>query len=196
MKQSILKISTVVLLALGASINANAQFSVGLSGGLGIPMGDMGDETKGGIKTGFGVDLQGRYHINDNMAVGLNFAYYSWGTAISIPGITASFTTIPIMGAFDYYFSTDDFKPFAGIEVGYTTWKTEVTGSFFGMPIDASSNGGGLAFAPVVGASYAINDQFDVFGKLKYFYGMTEDTDKGSPNLTYLGINAGVSMKF
>ncbi|MES2558616.1 MAG: outer membrane beta-barrel protein [Bacteroidota bacterium] len=195
MKQSILKISAVVLLALGAGINANAQISVGVTGGVGIPMGDMGDDAKGGIKTGFGGELQGRYHLNDNMAVGLSLGYYSWGT-VEIPGFTTSFTTMPIMGGFDYYFSTDDFKPFAGIELGYTTWSSEVSGEIFGIPFEASSSGGGLALAPVIGASYAINDQLDVFGRAKYFYGMTEDTGTGAPNLTYIGINAGVSMKF
>lgn len=191
----------LLMLTLGVCINSKAQLSAGLSGGIGLPMGDMGDKAKGGLATGFGGEIQGRYMLDDYMAVGLNVGFYNWGISATVPsGVTLTFTTMPIVGTFEYYFADDGFKPFAGVELGYTTWSAKAEGSVTvsGVTVNMSSSnsGGGLAFAPCVGAAFGLSDAVDVFAKAKYMYGMTEDTGKGATNLTYVGINLGVSLKF
>ncbi len=201
MKKITLSITAIILLALCVSNNANAQMSFGLTGGVGIPMGDMADKAKGDLGTGFGGTLQGRYHINDNMAIGLNIGYFSFAPKDLPSGVTGSGTVMPISAAFDYYFMTDGFKPYVGIELGYMNSTYKASGS--GMDISASN--GGIMFAPVIGAAYGVNDNLDILFNLKYMYGGTSgtvNTTVGGTTVpvdiattTYIGINIGIQYK-
>ena len=214
MKKITRSITAIILLALGVSNHANAQISVGLTGGVGMPMGAFGaaptvdfnnNNIVGTAKTGYGGTLFGRYHINDNLAVGANITYLSFTSqAMSIPGfpdITGLFSTMSYSAAVEYYFMTEDIKPYAGIELGFLTNSGSFTQPAFGgspaQTADVSSNG--LAFAPVVGLRYKLVDNLDVLLNIKYMMAFNEhkfdankNNDMGMPATTFLGINIGV----
>ncbi len=201
-KLNLFALVAIVMLTLGVSSNANAQISVGLTVGAGIPMGDMADKAKADLGTGFGGTLQGRYHLNDNMAFGVNIGYYSFKPNNIPAGFTASAPVLPISLAFDYYFMDEGFKPYAGLELGFVN----ATYKMSGLGADISASKGGLMFAPVVGAAYGVSDNLDILLNFKYVYGMTAGTVNATvlgttvpvdiENTTYVGINLGVQMKF
>src|SRR5690349_18463036 len=91
MKKITQAITAIILLTLGVSQHAQAQYwSVGLTGGVGVPLGDFGAKPKldligpnngtitGTADLGAGFGLQARYHFNDNWAVGLNIGYLTF----------------------------------------------------------------------------------------------------------------------
>ena len=187
----------IMLLFIGTINQSQAQISLGLNLGVGIPTGDMADVSKGGLSTGFGGELQGRYHVNDNFAFGLNIGYYNWGISATVPtGLTFKFTTLPVMGVVDFYLKRDGFRPFTGVELGYCNWTATVSGSIASLPVDISNTGSGIAFAPFFGGAYPISDNLDLFGKLKYFFAVTENSSNGASNLSYFALNVGASLKF
>jgi outer membrane protein W len=181
-------------LTLGVN-TAKAQISVSGYGGLALPMGDMASEDKGNLKLGFGGGLAGRYWLNDNMAVGINFDWYGNGGNDVPSGLTAKALTSSYMAAFDYYFMDEGFKPYVGLQLGYLATTYTITGDFMGVPFDVSETAGGFGLAPVIGAAYGINDNLDIFMNLKYVIGMNK-TDAMDINTTMLPINIGITYKF
>lgn len=189
--------------------SSNAQISFGLTGGLGLPMGDMSNKDKMNIGNGFGGGIFGRYWLNEKMAVGLNASYFSF-TPNDIPsGTTASMSVIPVTAAFDYYLMDEGFKPFVGLELGMLNNSMKLTQTVSGVSAESTASTTGLLFAPVVGVAYGITDAIDISLNAKYMYGMTDGkvdvktTFGGSSttvsqdfyNTTYVGINLGVSYK-
>ncbi len=185
----------------GSVFTSNAQIAIGLTGGMGLPMGDMSNKDKGSLGSGFGGGLTGRYFLNDNMAVGVNISYFSF-TVNDVPsGVTASYNNMPITAAFDYYFMDEGFKPYAGLEAGFinASYKTSANST------DINFSKGGLLVAPVVGFAYGINDNIDLMLNAKYMYGMTSGkqdvTVSGTSvsvdtyDATFLNFNLGVSYK-
>ncbi len=185
----------------GSVFTSNAQIAIGLTGGMGLPMGDMSNKDKGSLGSGFGGGLTGRYFLNDNMAVGVNISYFSF-TVNDVPsGVTASYNNMPITAAFDYYFMDEGFKPYAGLEAGFinASYKTSANST------DINFSKGGLLVAPVVGFAYGINDNIDLMLNAKYMYGMTsgkQDVTVSGTSLsvdtydaTFLNFNLGVSYK-
>lgn len=185
----------------GSVFTSNAQIAIGLTGGMGLPMGDMSNKDKGSLGSGFGGGLTGRYFLNDNMAVGVNISYFSF-TVNDVPsGVTASYNNMPITAAFDYYFMDEGFKPYAGLEAGFinASYKTSANST------DINFSKGGLLVAPVVGFAYGINENIDLMLNAKYMYGMTSGkqdvTVSGTSvsvdtyDATFLNFNLGVSYK-
>lgn len=157
---------------------ASAQISAGLNGTFAMGMGDM---STAGFKTGFGGGVNGRYWLNDNMAAGLNVGYYTW-THENVSDLKYSF--LPIMGAFDYYFTDEGFKPFVGVELGLVMATIDLG------PLGSTSESV-FGFAPVVGAAYGVSDNLDVFANVKYSMVMNSANTN-----TFLPISLGVNMKF
>ncbi|MFY7732275.1 MAG: OmpW family outer membrane protein [Bacteroidia bacterium] len=201
MKKTILKMIAVAGIVTGSVFTSNAQIAIGLTGGMGLPMGDMSNKDKGSLGSGFGGGLTGRYFLNDNMAVGVNISYFSF-TVNDVPsGVTASYNNMPITAAFDYYFMDEGFKPYAGLEAGFinASYKTSANST------DINFSKGGLLVAPVVGFAYGINDNIDLMLNAKYMYGMTSGkqdvTVSGTSvsvdtyDATFLNFNLGVSYK-
>lgn len=201
MKKTILKMIAVAGIVTGSVFTSNAQIAIGLTGGMGLPMGDMSNKDKGSLGSGFGGGLTGRYFLNDNMAVGVNISYFSF-TVNDVPsGVTASYNNMPITAAFDYYFMDEGFKPYAGLEAGFinASYKTSANST------DINFSKGGLLVAPVVGFAYGINDNIDLMLNAKYMYGMTsgkQDVTVSGTSLsvdtydaTFLNFNLGVSYK-
>lgn len=181
-------------LTLGVN-TAKAQISVGAYGGLALPMGDMSDEAKGDLKTGFGGGVAGRYWLNDNMAAGINLDWYGNKPNTEVAGVDMKALTSSYMAAFDYYFMDEGFKPYVGLQLGYISTKYTASGEFMGVPIDLEESAGGFGLAPVLGAAYGINDNLDVFLNLKYVIGMNSNDDVDI-NTSMLPINIGINFKF
>lgn len=206
-------------MAAATMFTSNAQISVGLTGGFATGM-DLVKPQSGsttnkniGSDNGFGGGLTGRYWLKDNMAVGLNISYFSFGVKDVPSGQTATYSIMPIALAFDYYFMTEGFKPFAGLEVGYANCyylnKVASSGSF--PAYDVSFNNNGLFLAPVIGASYEVTDYIDIILNSKYMFGLNggkQDIKISNSALSastnqvdalassFVNINLGVSYKF
>jgi len=217
MKKFTLSIAAIIMIILGVSKTAEAQkISFGLNFGGAFPMGAFGAAPVNDINHGnfigtagggFSFGLHGRYHVNDNIAVGLNVGY-SIFAAQSFPNqsssVVGAFAVLPMMAAFDYYFMTDEIKPYAGLELGIIS--TSVVYTDGSQTISAS--GSGVAFAPVVGCRFDLTEHFGLMANIKYMYGMNEhkfdlttaannaNFDVGIPSTGYLGVNVGVNFTF
>lgn len=220
MKMNLKKFSLIIALATIGTFSANAQISLGLTGGfatgmdLANPISGSSDPKKLMSDNGFGGGLTGRYWLNDKMAVGLNVSYFSFGVKDVPSGITSSYSIMPISLAFDYYFMDEGFKPFAGLEVGYLScsWLAKYPADYKGAgnsAFDVSYANNGLFLAPVVGAAYGLNDNFDIILNAKYVLGLNGGKQdlkyslSGIPSdkidaiaSSFVNINLGVSYKF
>ena len=108
------KISILILTILVMVVmNVQAQFKAGATVGLQIPVGTSME----GYKTGFGLNLFGKYMINENMAAGLNIGFLGLGIEtsgdIDDAGSPKS-RFLPVTGLFEYYFKGDKVKPYVG----------------------------------------------------------------------------------
>jgi opacity protein-like surface antigen len=209
MKKTITKMFAVAGMVAATMLTSNAQVSVGLTGGLGLPMGDMASKDKMNIGNGFGGGITARYWLNEKMAVGLNASYFSF-TPNDIPsGVTASMSVLPISAGFDYYFMEEGIKPFVGLELGMVNNSIKFSQTVSGVTAESTASKTGLLVAPVVGIAYGVTDAIDISLNAKYIYGMTDGkvdvktTFNGNSttisqdwyNTTYVGINLGVSYK-
>ncbi len=166
------KITLAVAVVLFAFV-ANAQIKLMGGASLLSPMGDAADM----FKLSYGFNVGGKYMLNDKMAVGANIGYIMMQPKEKIDGVT--FSMMPIAGSFTYYFGTEGFKPYAGVDLGYYT--TKISGG--GMSVSESD----LGFAPTVGFEYGFSDKLGLDVNAKYHYIMTE-----GDATTALGINIGV----
>lgn len=185
MKKLVLQWVSICLLSLMYSSASFAQISVGLSGSMAFPNGDMASKDKMDVKSGYGVHLHGRYALNDNLAIGLNVGYYSFTINDVSAGTNASLTTasiymMPVSLCAEYAFLTDDFKPYAGIDIGMINNSAKASGDVSGNTYELTGSKSGLYFAPVIGFNYAVSDAFDLNFHAKYNYGLTS----GSMNIT------------
>ncbi|MBJ7429320.1 MAG: outer membrane beta-barrel protein [Bacteroidia bacterium] len=209
MKKTILKMIAVAGIVTGSVLSTNAQIAIGLTGGLGLPMGDMSDKTKMGADLGFGGGITARYFLTEKLAVGLNASYFSFGVKDLPSGASASIGVMPISVAFDYYLMTEGLKPFLGLEAGIVNNSPKASGTISGINFESSASKTGLLVAPVVGIAYGLTDEFDISLNAKYMFGMTDgkidfkSTANGTTqnlsqdwfNTTYIGINLGISYK-
>lgn len=182
-------IKKIALFAVAAffAVSASAQIKVNVGGGLALPMGDFGD----GFKMGYGVNVGGKYMLNEKMAVGASLGYFMFTPKDEVEGIDVKFSMMPIVGNFTYYFGTEGFKPYAGADLGFYMWKFKQEGEFMGIPFDVEDNGSDIGFAPIVGFEYGFSDKLALDVNAKYNYVMTEGEAS-----TYVGINVGVSYSF
>jgi len=179
------KISLLIVAFIGLIVfNTQAQIHLGGTIGLQIPTGDMAD----GMKTGFGLDLLGKYYLNDNIAIGLDVGWARFGVEDMgfEEDIDASGAFVPLTALVEYHFGTGKVKPFIGADLGLYIFK--VKASYQG--VSASTSESYFGFAPVGGIEYDIKDNLAFTANLKYNYIMIEDS-----NGSYLGINAGVIFK-
>lgn len=220
MKKTITKIFAVAGMVAATMFTSNAQISVGLTGGYATGM-DLAKPQTGSTDNknlvsdvGYGGGLSGRYLLNDKMAVGLNISYFTFGVKDVPADVTSSYSIMPISLAFDYYFMTEGFKPFAGIELGYINcaWSAKYPANYQGgvsPAFDISFNNNGLYIAPIVGAAYGVNDNIDINLNAKYMLGLNGEKQdlkysiSGIPTQqidaiasSFVNINLGVSYKF
>ncbi|HEX2937163.1 MAG TPA: OmpW family outer membrane protein [Bacteroidales bacterium] len=131
----------------------------------------------------FGINVGGKYMLNDNMALGLDLGYQMFSAKEEVDGVSTKFSIIPIAPSFTYYFATEGFKPYVGANVGFYMWKAKA--EFMGASISTTATK--LGFAPVLGFEYALGEKMGLDVNAKYNYITTE----GSAT-TYLGINVGL----
>jgi len=186
MKKLMMLMLAVILMA-GFSSQSFGQIKIGANAGIGLPMGDFGD----GYKMGFGGSVEGKYFLNDNLAIGATFGFYSFKMKDDLltyekseSSADATFTIMPILATVDYYFATEGFKPYVGAGVGLYSWKSKVSVPYFG---DVEVTGSDLGIAPTVGFCYGLSEKIDLNVNAKYNMIFTEGS-----STTFLGINAGI----
>ncbi len=161
----------LLLVAIVFAVTANAQIQIGVSGSLGLPMGDFGDAAKMGI----GATVTGKYALNETMTVGANIGYLSFSS--DLDGF--SWTIMPITALFEYNLG----KFYVGSDLGFYSYgvKFEYEG------IEGSSSKTYLGFAPTVGANFPINEKMSFNANAKYNVIMSD-----GESTSYLGINLGL----
>jgi len=215
-KLTISTMATLAFLMLNLSNSSAQKFAFGISTGGVSPMGAFAaaptitqNQITGNITNfvntgtgGFSFGLHARYFINDNMAAGLNFGYSFVGAQDMNKigsGVIGVMTIRPIMAAFDYYFLTDKFRPYAGLEFGVITTSLTITDGLASL----TGSGTGIAVAPVLGVQMDFTDHFGIMANVKYMYGMnehkwdsTKPDDAGIAATSYIGYNLGVNFTF
>jgi hypothetical protein len=180
------KVSFLVLALLGIYASSiNAQFNLGGTIGVQIPVGSMAD----GMKTGFGFDVIGKYMLNENLALGVDVGWARFGVEdIGIEDVEASGQFIPVTALVEYHFNTSGkVKPYVGADLGLYVFKIKAKSG----GVSASTSDSYFGLAPIVGIDCTINSTLDFIANLKYNYVVVEGDDG-----QYLGINAGLIYKF
>lgn len=169
-------IITISILA-GFLVNpAYSQLQIGGQIGPQIPIGDLGD----GVNASIGLNVSGKYFIQENMAIGLNLGKHWFGTGSS----HASVSVMPITGLFEYYLGSSEFKPYVGMDLGLYIVKSKF--SWGSQKYSASK--AYFGFAPKMGLSYNILDNIAATADVKFHF-MTTD-----PMANYIGINLGIAV--
>ncbi|MEI6508211.1 MAG: OmpW family outer membrane protein [Bacteroidota bacterium] len=202
MKKITFSIASLIFLSLVTYNIAFAQLediSVGANAGLAIPIGDFASATKGGATMGFGGGLHAKRVVDEKLTVGLDFSYFSFGGTdiadpISSSSTKTTYSIIPISVFAQWYLTTEGFRPFVGLDLGYymQTWKSDVTIS--GITLGKTATYNKVGVAAFVGGAYPINEQIDVFGDVKYHY-ITEAAS-GIGSFSFIGVEVGVDYKF
>jgi opacity protein-like surface antigen len=162
-----------------------AQFKVGGTIGVQIPIGSMAD----GMKTGFGFNVAGKYMLSDNFDLGLNIGWARFGVEdVGVEDVTASGQFIPVTALAEYHFnSSGKVKPYIGADMGLYVFKVKAKSGGY----TASTSDSYFGLAPVVGIEYEMKENLALAANLKYNYVIIEGDDG-----QYLGINVGVIYKF
>ncbi|MFZ4414263.1 MAG: outer membrane beta-barrel protein [Bacteroidales bacterium] len=181
MKKLMTIVLAIVLIA-GFTSTSNAQISIGAKAGIALPMGTFGDV----YGLGFGGSAIGEYALNENMAVGLNIGYYTFSGKDLPAGYSSTFSVIPIIVDYKYFFQTEGFMPYVGaglgmyLETAKTTTPSITVGSITIPGMDVSASESKFGFAPKVG--FWMGDGFKYGASLEY--NLLSD-------FNHLGINVG-----
>lgn len=162
-----------LFLIAGISGNVNAQIGIGANAGLAMPMGDFGDA----YNMGFGGSVYGQYTLSDQMTLGLNIGYYSFGGKNLPANTDLSWSYIPVVADFKYMLSKENFMPYLGLGLGFYNASSKV--ELMGISVSASESKFG--FAPMAG--FWMGEDFKWGANLSY--NIVSDA-------SYLGINIGI----
>lgn len=186
--------------------------------GVGLPMGDFGDANK----LGFGLTIDGLFFI-DQLGVGLSTGYHTFGYKEETGFSSGAQSFIPILAEAVYLFSTEDFKPYAGVGLGLYSVKASGDLSV-SVPVGInpvtmeiiyetttqsfSESKSNFGFAPVVGMYLTLNDKMMLTGSARYNMIMSKEevmvidltqpsgykTEEESVTTSYLTINFGLAF--
>lgn len=180
MKKVSIVIMGIIALIATSQVKAQGDMKIGASLGIMLPMGDFGDAAKMGI----GGMAEYKYMVAENVAIGANLGYYSFGMKDYDDG---SYSIMPIVATGEYLFKPGEkLNPYVGANLGIYNFKTSVTL----MNIDASTSVTKFGFAPVLGILYELSDQMDFNANLRYNMIFTDET-----STTTLGLNLGILYK-
>jgi len=197
MEKKFKKIAILFAFSLTSTLSSTAQISVGLTGGFATGMDLANSIPSSNNKSqklisdfGFGSGLTSIYRLNEKMAVGLNFSYFSFGVKDFITGanVTKNYSVMPISLSFDYYFKDKGFKPFVGLELGYlicsyyAKYIYDLPDLAVKIDYDVSYTNNGLFLAPLIGVAYDLNDNFDITLNGKLILGL----NGGKQDLKYI----------
>ena len=176
------KLFFTTLSALLLSFTGNAQISATLNAGT-LFLSDTDGEAF------IGFNFEGKYDLNQNMRAGLALGLYNYSEDFDEGGddLSVGLNIIPISASFEYKILTDNFRPYAGINVGLNRSSASV--KVLGDKVTVSDNF--FSFAPVVGAEYMISDNFGINLNAKYHYIFVEDN---ADNGTAIAVNLGVVL--
>ncbi|MDP4266868.1 MAG: OmpW family outer membrane protein [Bacteroidota bacterium] len=200
MKKIVFTICLAVI-CLAFTTKSNAQISVGVRGGIAMPLGDIAKDypTGLGMGMGFGGGVIGKFALNQTISLGLAYDFQSFKSGdIEIASGVAKFnykwTIMPIVGQIDYYFAKEGFRPYAGLEAGLYMFKFTIpaqdivyNGVTIGKSQEVSTTDSKIGFAPRVGFNYSLSKALDLNVEAKYTYVLTD-----KPVYTSLGFNVGI----
>ncbi len=178
---------------------------------LGMPMGDLGESNN----MGFGLTVDGTYYM-DQFGVGITTGYHMFGWKEELGMSSGNQSFIPILVQANYLLSTDDFKPYVGLGLGFFSGLSSYEMSVE-IPIGIDGNGNPIfetvtqdfsegsfdfGLSPFAGFYYNLNDQMHLTGGLRYNMVMTKtetiqaDLTFKEENITlsYLTINFGIAI--
>ncbi|HLP33660.1 MAG TPA: outer membrane beta-barrel protein [Bacteroidia bacterium] len=161
-----------------AGFSASAQKMVGGNINVGIPSGTFSS----GVNTGFGANVDFRMFMMENIAVGGQIGFESWGAKASgLGGVKIS--AIPVLLSGDYFLGTEGLMPYGGVQLGYSSNKVTVA-----TPIgDIETSEGGLAYGFRAGVLYPLNDMLRLNASAGYkSYAVT------GGSIAQISINLGV----
>lgn len=155
------------------------QISGGAQLGLLTPMGENSGDSQ------FGLNLMGRYEVNDQMNIGANIGYYQKSNSTTIFGTTikSAVFSLPVTLTGEYLFSNNDFRPYASADLGLFAFGARFNGE--------SSSSSYLTLAPGAGGRYAINKDLSLDISLKYHLVFNNNNTSG-----FLATNVGVLYAF
>ncbi len=146
----------LVAVSFGSSLNAQ-KMDLGLGGALALPMGDFSDASD----MGFGGNISLNYFITEQISAGVEvnglfFPETDYGIASNL------YTSFPIQVVGRYFFLTDDFKPYAGLGLGFYLMQNELRYSQEYLEAntsikDQNIDQGGFGISPRIGFDYAFN---------------------------------------
>jgi hypothetical protein len=196
-KYSFLKQYLIVFFLTGCtSLSVRAQYSLGLTANYAIATDDLAK----GAKNGYGATLQGRYHFDEILSMGIDVGYITFenkktdskisplidGDRLNIIPVTASFQVN--LRSKKKSESDPDAKlsPLIGLDLGWATAN---------MNLESGSKSY-FAIAPQVGLDYALNDQMVLRFSAKDNVFIYKRLVGGTDILSYVGINLGGYYKF
>ncbi|MFN6943806.1 MAG: hypothetical protein ACK4ND_02590 [Cytophagaceae bacterium] len=185
--KSIVRKSLIVGLFLLVSSTGKAQVSLGFTGSFNLPVGALGDMYRSGVGGTTTIKLM----ISEDMAIGANLGYHYYAVQGAFQTFSNSF--MPITALLEYYFSDDDIRPYAGIDIGAYNYR--VAQRFGGQTFSDSRILFG--FAPNVGALIALSDGLDLNLNVKYNYIFHTPPLSNTPRpFAYFGLGAGLFINF
>lgn len=142
-----------------------------------IPGGDF-------LDAGAGFYINPKFHLNDNILLGLKYEGAVLGAAESAMSVSMVGS---VSMSFDYYFNNNAFRPYVGANIGSYSLGTISSASLMGADIYLSTDlGYKLGFAPKCGFTYK---HFDM--GLQYNMILGSDDLVEISDFNYLSINFG-----
>jgi opacity protein-like surface antigen len=192
------------LMVFGAFSMVNAQdvegmFNVTPFAGIGMPMGDMGDEDEANLKMGFKFGGGAEYFFTNNVGLGLDFTYASFGS--DTEGSDAKYNAMMIGALGKYMFMPESmYRPYAVAGFGMLMSKT--TEAYNGEDVEWDNK---FYFKAGFGLKYWVSEMITVFGELGFDYlmldgatGEADGTEVGEVdgNYYFIDFKAGVNIWF
>src|ERR1051325_10674066 len=120
MKTKNIFIAALLFVTAGVVNKAQAQLMAGGNLNVGLPMGTIAK----GLGPGFGLNVDARYKLEENILVGAQLGFETFGEKNS-SGVKAR--SIPFMVTGDYLIPLDAMQAYAGVMLGFASTKTTVT---------------------------------------------------------------------
>lgn len=173
------KIVLTLSLLFGIYWHSQAQFMAGGQLGPVFPIGEFSDA----LNPGFGLGGEVKYLANENVMLGLNISWYSFGTGFD----DYDFNVTPLLFSAEYLIpQTSGFTPYVGLGLGPYRIANRIRIS--GVRTTSSFTEFGIA--PTIGALYPLNDQLDINANLKLNLVFTEE------NVTvFIPLNVGILVR-
>ncbi len=148
---------------IGFTSNSNAQISLGVGGGIGLPMGNFGDAAE----MGFGGLVRGEYPMGDmNLTFTTGYLMFG-GKEIGSPGfmIKTSWSAIPLLFGSKYYFG-DGLYGMAEVGLNMLTVKIEM--DIFGAKGESEASESKIGYSAGVGYELPLGDAMKLDLGVKY----------------------------